>query len=126
VDVITAEVAPPLAARMLRTDVREADTKATRRQRTVVANAMKAAMHTQVARDRAQLMPRHHTPVQRMAHRTPQQRIAVVARLMAAPLTVAAHLMAAVGSTRNPSDQIGRRRNIKTAESRRRYVSTQI
>ena len=113
VDVITAEVAPPLAARMRRTDMREADTKAMRRQSTLAASA--AAMHTQVARDRAQLMPRHHTPAQRIAHRTPQQHTAVVAKLMAA-----------VGSTRNRRGRIGRRRNIKTAESRRRYVSTQI
>ena len=107
VDVITAEVAQQPAARMRGMD-------------------MKAVLYTQVGRDRAQLMHRHHTPALRMAHRTRQHTAVVVVRLIAVPLTVAAHLMAAVGSTKNPSDQIGRRRNIKTAESRRRYVSTQI
>ena len=125
VDVITAEAALQPAARMRRTDVREADTKATRRQCAVAASAMKAAMHTQVARDRALLILKRRTAAQHMAHRT-RQHTAVVARLIAVPLTVAAHLMAVVESTRNRSGPIGRRRNIKTAEFCRRYVSTQI
>ena len=130
VDVITAEAALQPAARMRRTDVREAGTKATRRQCAVAASVMTAAMHTQVARDRARLILKRRTAAQHMAHRT-RQHTAVVARLIAVPRTVvalrmAAHLMAAVESTRNRSGRIGLRRDIKTAEFRRRYVSTRI